>query len=94
MQLYILHNGIAKKSESLVTRAGKRSPLTIDLGFLNLWIRPATWKGRRSGMLRSNVLGMSSGSKGVNSELIALKWSARIAAVSYTHLTLPTIYSV
>ena len=42
MQLYIEHRGIAKRSENLSNSAGKTSPDTIDFGFLNARMRPAT----------------------------------------------------
>ena len=42
ISLQMLHNGTARKSPNFEKRAGKISPLTIDFGFLNTLIRPAT----------------------------------------------------
>lgn len=45
ISLYILQSGIASRSPYLDIRAGKMSPLTIDLGFLKALITGATLAG-------------------------------------------------
>ena len=76
--------GIASRSAQAVTRQGRRSPDTIDLGFLKARSLPATWNGSSIGNDFEWVMGISAVSNGENSSLIALKWSARASAISWS----------
>ena len=58
ISLYMSVSGIAKKSLNSVTSEGKISPGTIDFGFLNLLILPATSNFCNIGSDRSSVKGI------------------------------------
>ena len=70
----MLVRGIAKKLLSSVTRHGKMSPGTMDLGFLNFLILADTSNFCSSGRVDSrSVIGIWSGSRGSNSPDILIK---------------------
>ena len=71
---------MAKKSANLVINDGKISPLTTDFGLRKLRMRPATWNGRSLGTASKKVIGISFGSNGLNSWLMALKCFASSSA--------------
>ena len=65
--------GMAKKSANLVTRSGKMSPTTMDLGFRKRRIRPATSCSSKTGRSLGVVTGIWSKVSGSNSREIRLK---------------------
>lgn len=83
ISLYIEVSGIANRSAYLVTSSGKMSPITIDLGFLNIFSLAATWYACSGGMGLEGARGISlENSTGLNSFEMALKWQASSSATT------------